>query len=153
MQRGLPGQLRWSSLLLGRKERLTVGLSLGQSYLVRGNASPPFLSSLVSCMYLFLVAWTLSILQPRDQPAQPSSLFPSPEGELAEPPPAGLQGFLFFLGPSPEPRRKPALYRDVDATLLGELKPLKGRGRWSSPGRAEAVGCEPGMILIANSLL
>ncbi|XP_020739912.2 transcription initiation factor TFIID subunit 8 isoform X1 [Odocoileus virginianus] len=109
--------------------------------------------NLVSCMYLFLVAWTLSILQPRDQPAQPSSLFPSLEGELAEPPPAGLQGFLFFLGPSPEPRRKPALYRNVDATLLGELKPLEGRGRWSSRGRAEAVGCESGMILIANSVL
>lgn len=80
-------------------------------------------------------------------------LFPSPEAELAGPPPGGLQGFLFFLGPSPELRRKPALYRDVDASLLGELKPHEGRGRWSSRGQAEAVGCELGMILIANSLL
>lgn len=55
--------------------------------------------------------------------------------------------------PSPELRRKPALYRDVDASLLGELKPHEGRGRWSSRGQAEAVGCELGMILIANSLL
>lgn len=137
----------------GQKREAHGGSEPWAELLGERKCSPPTLSSLISCMYLFLVAWTLSILQPRDQPVQPSSLFPSPEGELAEPPPAGLQGFLFFLGPSPEPRRKPALYRDVDATLLGELKPLEGRGRWSSQGQAEAVGCESGMILIASSLL
>lgn len=42
------------------------------------------------------------------------------EGEQVGPPPGRLHGFLFFLGPSRELRRKPALYRDADTMLLGE---------------------------------
>lgn len=48
-------------------------------------------------------------------------------------PPDRLHGFLFFLGLSRELRRKPALYRDADTTLLREFKSLQGSSEGGLP--------------------
>lgn len=107
---------------------------MGKATLVRGKVVPvPALPCLV---YITLVAWS-----PGTNPHSPG-VVPPPEGELVGPPPGRLHGFFFFLGPSRELRKKPALYRDVDTTFLGELKPLEGRGEGGLVVQPRLPGCD-----------
>ena len=84
MQRALPIQPRWSSLLLGRKERLMVGLSLGQSYLVTGRV-PPSSSSSFPARTSFLCTEVEHPAARGPTRIAQQFLFPSPEGELVGP--------------------------------------------------------------------
>lgn len=100
-----------------------MGLNLGESYCSERKYFPfsfPYSSPVCTspCVEVELPAApgpTLTAL----------GLLP-PRRRAGRAPPDRPHGFLFFPGLSRELRRKPALYRDADTTLLRELKSLKG---------------------------
>lgn len=93
-------------MLPGRKERLPSGSEPWEREIFSR-----FLSSFIPHVYLLLQRVRASAAQ---GPALTALELSPLEGEQVGPPPGRPHGFLFFLGPSREPRRKPALYRDAD---------------------------------------
>lgn len=132
MQRGFSGQLRWSSVLPGRKERLPSGSEPWEREIFS-----LFLSSFIPHVYLLLQRGRASC-SPGTSPHSPRAV--PLRRRAGGAPTSRPHGFLFFLGPSREPRRKPALYRDADTTLLGVVKAIEGKKRGWPCGQAKAAG-------------